>query len=195
MIAPGYETSAPEESTVGVLSNRCLLDRPCLTEALRASMRSPLICALQAVDLGLMALFAGLLILAIVKKAGAGPIIEAALLLIMVSYFYIYQFLYLPRRLVKKQILHYATIDGYRDNEIFFFPANVGNRRGEEILHMDYGRIKRVNESARYIVLTTGGSNLIPLDKTRFENGGPEDFWRLLAQYSPKTKVYRRKAR
>ena len=67
--------------------------------------------------------------------------------------------------------------------------------RGSEILHMSYGRIKRVNESARYIVLTTGGSNLIPLDKTRFENGGAEDFWRLLEQNAPKTRVYRRKER
>ena len=191
-IAPGYEEETPCESTEGVLQNRCLLDQTAFTEAMRASMHTPVFRIIRAVELFLMALFAGLLIWALIDRAGTGPVLEAALFLAMVSYFYVYQLILLPRKLVKKQILHYADGDDYTDNEIYFFPANVGNRRSPdaELLHMDYARIKRVNESEHYIVLTTRANALVPLDKARFSNGGPAELWPLLREKAPGAKLY-----
>ena len=196
-IAPGYEPEDPPvEDVSGCLSNRCVLDKSTLNEALRTAMDTPFFRVLRILEPCLMAVTLGLLIWAAVKGLGATPILFYSLLLTALVYFYLQQFVLYPRRAVKNQILRQALNDGATapENLLYFKAENIANRRGDaqELLHMPYEKIKRVTESRRLIVLTTRSKNLIPLDKSGFACGTAEDLWQLLAEKCPKADLRRR---
>jgi hypothetical protein len=87
---------------------------------------------------------------------------------------------------VKNQLLRQALDEGSTAlvNRLYFTPDRVANRRGDsdQVLHMDYEKIKRVTQTPNLFVLTTRRNRLIPLDKAGFRNGGPEDFLALMAE-------------
>ena len=70
----------------------------------------------------------------------------------------------------------------------------MANLRGEgdELRHMDYGKIKRISETRRLILLTTRRNRVIPLDKKGFSNGDSGELYKLLALKAPKAKIERR---
>lgn len=197
MIAPGYEDrEPPDQDLSGCLSNLCVIDSAVLTEAMRAAMNRPFFRLLRIAELLLAALFLAGLIWAAVTSQGLGTLLWYAFLLLMLGFFFIQQFIWYPKRAVKNQLRRQALEDGAAalTNRLWFTEENVANRRGEgdQLLHMDYDRIKRVSETPRLIVLTTRANRLIPLDKAGFENGGPEDLLKLLERKCPRIKRVRR---
>lgn len=185
IVAPGYEESPPEvEALSGCLTNTCVLNGSVLAEALASAMDRPLFRVLRIGEPVLALLCLGLLIWAL---ADGQPrfALWCGFLLAMLCFFYVQQFLWYPKKAVKNQLLRQAMDDGAAElvNRLYFTQENVANRRGDGdlLLHMDYGRIKRVTETHRLIVLTTKANHLIPLDKAGFENGDAEDLKKLLA--------------
>ncbi len=196
IVAPGYEPEeAPErENLEGVLCNRCVLDEKTLREAMDAAMRTnPALRVGRILEPILAVLALGLLILAAVTRAGLTAILLNAFLLLMLTYFYLQQFVIYPRRAVKNQLLRQARDDGTLtlENRLFFREENVANLRGEadEPLHMPWSKIKSAAASGRLIVLTTKSKNVIPLDRKGFSEGTEEDFWRLLRRHAPQAKI------
>ena len=189
-VAPGYEEDPwEEEDLTGVLSNTCLLDKTNLTEAMKAAMDAPFLRATRILEPILMVLSLGLLIWAVVARRGAAPILWGAFLLGMTGFFYVQQMVLYPRRAVKNQLTRQALEDGAAEleNRLWFREENIANRRGEgdQLLHMGYDKVKRLAETRRLIVITTRRNRLIPLDKEGFQNGGPAEFWGLMARKAP----------
>lgn len=196
VVAPGYEPEdAPErENLEGVLCNRCILDEKTLREAMDAAMRTnPALRVGRILEPVLAALALGLLILAAVTRAGLTAILLNAFLLLMLTYFYLQQFVFYPRKAVRNQLRRQISDDGAAEleNRLFFREENVANLRGEaEVpLHMPYGKIKRVFADGRLIVISTASKNTIPLDREGFSNGTEEDFWRLIRRLAPQAKI------
>lgn len=197
IVAPGYEeeneTAEAEEALSGCLMNLCVIDKAVLTEALGAALRRPFFRILRAVELIVVAAALGLVIWAIASKQAGSTLLQACFLLAAAAFFYAQQFLLYPRRAVKNQLLRQALDEGSAalENRLWFTEENVANRRGEsdELRHMDYQKIKRVSESERLIVITTRSRSLIPLDKSGFENGGPEELYRLLRRKAPQARI------
>ncbi len=198
IVAPGYENAAPagEEALSGCLMNRCVLDRSVLREAMKHSMRRPFFRVLGLVELAALLAAAGLLIWALLTEQSTLTILEAVFLLVMALFFFLQQFVLYPRRAVKNQLLRQALDEGAAElvNRLWFTPENVANRRGDsdQLLHMEYKKIKRVSETRRLILLTTRRNRVIPLDKNGFANGTAEDLYKLLAVKCPKLKTERR---
>lgn len=195
-IAPGYGPDAaaePAEDVSGCLANRCVIDKRTLREAMDAAMGT--LRGLRIAELVLMLLCLGLLLWSLIGHLGIRPLIWAGFALALLLYCYWQQFIHYPKRAVRNQLTRQALEDGTvaMENRLYFKAENVANRRGEaeELLHMPYENIKRVIEARRLIVIATRKKNLIPLDKAGFENGSPEDFWRLLGEKAPKAKLLR----
>lgn len=193
-VAPGYEEEieAPEaEALSGCLMNTCVIDKAVLTEAMGAAMRRFRV--LRGVELLVIAAALGLVIWAIAAKQAGSTLVQALFLLAAAVFFYTQQFLLYPRRAVKNQLLRQALDEGSTalENRLWFTEENVANRRGEsdELRHMDYQKIKRVSETERLIVISTRSRSLIPLDKSGFENGGPEELFRLLKRKAPQARI------
>ena len=113
-------------------------------------------------------------------------------LLLMLGFYYVQQFVRYPKKAVKNQLRRQAVDDGAEElvNRLYFTEENIGNRRGDSdlVLHMDYGKLKRITETPNLIVLTTKANRLISLDKTGFENGTAEDLKKLLQNKCPNIK-------
>ena len=194
MNAPGF---APDGGTQadgmeGVLTNRCVIDRAVLTEAMDGAMRTPFFRVLRVLEPILAVLALGLLIWAVSARRGTGPVIWNGFLLVMVSFFYVQQFIIYPRRAVKNQLTRQLLDDGTEalENHLYFTEENVANRRGQAdaLLHMDYAKIKRVSGTKRLILLTTRANRVIPLDRAGFSGGTAEDLLRLLREKAPGAK-------
>ena len=200
IVAPGYAEeieSAPEDEALsGCLMNTCVIDKAVLTESMRAAMRRPFFRALRTVELIVIAAALGLVIWSVAAKQDTSTLLQALFLLAAALFFFVQQFLLYPRRAVKNQLLRQATDEGTvaLENRLWFTPENVANRRGdsEELRHMDYGKIKRVSETRRLILLTTRRNRVIPLDKKGFSNGDSGELYKLLALKAPKAKIERR---
>ena len=197
VIAPGYEDETEAEDLSGCLTNVCVLDRAVLTEALRAAMQRPFFRVLRGAEIALAVICLGLLGWAVADCQPRFALL-CGFLLAMICFFYAQQFLWYPRKAVKNQLLRQALDDGAEAlvNRLYFTEENVGNRRGDsaQVLHMDYGKIRRVTETERLIVLTTRTKRLIPLDKSGFENGTAEDLKALLQAKCPKLRLGTRDA-
>lgn len=188
------EAEHPEEEALsGCLMNTCVIDKAVLTESMRAAMRRPFFRVLRIVELAVLAAALGLLIWAVAAKQDRSTVLQAAFLLAAALFFFVQQFVLYPRRAVKNQLLRQAVDEGSTalENRLWFTEENVANRRGDsdELRHMDYGKIKRVYETRRLILLTTRRRRVIPLDKKGFSNGTAEDLYRLLAVKAPKAKL------
>lgn len=197
-IAPGYETEyeLPEvEDVSGVLSNRCTLNKATFTEAVRVAMRAPVLRFVRYFELFLMAVCVGLLLWAVIGKLGGRMMIWPGFALAMLLYFYWQQFINYPKKAVKNRMLRLAIDDGVEEleNILYFKDENIANRRGEAetLLHMPYGKVKRLTESERLIVITTKSRHLVPLDRNGFENGTEADFWTRITYKAAKAKRYR----
>lgn len=196
-VAPGYETEyeLPEtEDVSGCLTNRCILNRDTLTEAMSLALKAPFFRFLRILEPCLMALSLGLLIWALVKRLGTTPVLFYGLLLAALLYFYLQQFILYPQKAVKNQLIRQGTDYGTLEleNWLYFKDENIANRRGEaeELLHMPYEKIRKVIEGRELIVLVTKSRNSIPLDRRGFTNGTAEDLLRLLAEKAPEAKRY-----
>lgn len=197
IVAPGYEEAYAEpEDLSACLTNRCVIDRSVLTEAMQAAMNRPFFRVLRIIDLAVIAAALGLLVWSLAAKQSVITVLEALFLLGAALFFYVQQFVRYPKQAVKTQITRQALEDGTDalENRLYFTEENVANRRGEGdlILHMPYENITRVSETRRLILLTTRRRRLIPLDKHGFANGGPEELYRLLAVKAPNAKTERR---
>lgn len=197
IVAPGYGDCEPEyEDLRGCLSNSCVIDRSVLTEAVDSVLRRPFFRVLRVLEPALIALCLGMLIWTLATKKGTGPAVLLGFVLLFVAVLYVWQFWIYPRRTVKQLLINQALSEGSTalPNRLYFTDANVANRRGSSrrVLHMGYDRIKRISETPRLIVLTTRRRHLIPLDKAGFENGTPEDLWKLMAHKAPNAKTERR---
>ena len=192
VIAPGYEDETETEDLSGYLTNTCVLNKAVLTETIRAAMNRPLFRVLRIVEPALALLCLGLLIWA-VTDGQPRYAIWCGFLLVMLGFFYVQQFLLYPKKAVKNQLRRQALDDGATElvNRLYFTEESVANRRGDsdQILHMDYGKIKRLAETERLILLTTRANRLIPLDKAGFENGTAEDLTKLLAVKCPQLRL------
>ena len=191
MIAPGYETEGPQyEDVSGCLTNRCVIDKQTLTEAMHAALNTPFFRRLRIAELCLMVLSLGLLIWSIVGGLGLMPAIWSGFALLMLAYFFWQQFLRYPKNAVRNQLTRQARDDGSAalENWLYFQEENIANRRGEaeELLHMPYTKIRLLLETRRLYVLKTKSKNLIPLDKSGFTNGTGDDFRKLLARKCPR---------
>lgn len=191
IVAPGYgEELFPEtEDLSGILSNRCVVDRAVLTEAIRAAMNRPFLKVLRWVEILLCALCLGLMVKAI--QGGESRLaVWCGSVAVMIGFFYLQQFVRYPKKAVKNQLTRVAVDEGTLapEDTLWFKDENVARRRGEqgEILHMPYGNIRRVFETRRLFVITTKHNRLIPLDKKGFADGTAEDFCRLIAEKTGK---------
>lgn len=191
IVAPGYADEPETEDLSGCLTNTCVLNQAVLTEALGTAMRRPFFRVLRMVETGLAALSLGLLIWAVADGQPRFALL-CGFLLAMICFFYVQQFLWYPKKAVKNQLLRQALEDGAEElvNRLYFTQENVGNRRGDsdQVLHMDYSKIKRFSETDRLFVLTTQANRLIPLDKVGFTNGTAEDLKALLQIKCPHIK-------
>ena len=186
IVAPGYEEDAPEaEDLSGCLANVCILNQAVLTETIRAAMNRPVFRVLRIAEPVLALLCLGLLIWA-VSDSQLRYAIWCGFLLVMLVFFYVQQFLLYPKKAVKNQLRRQALDDGAAElvNRLYFTEKNVANRRGDsdQLLHMDYDKIKQITETRNLLILTTKRNRLIPLDKGGFENGSAEDLRKLLQQ-------------
>lgn len=200
MIAPGYGDDEPVcEDLTHSLQNTCVIDKSVLTEAMGAATSQPLLRVLRIVEPALIALCLGMLIWTVATKKGTGPAVLIGFVLVSITFLFLWQFLIYPRRTVKQLHLRQALEDGTLalTNRLWFTDENVANRRGdsERVLHMGYDRIKRVSETGRLIVITTRTNHLVPLDKAGFENGGAEDFYRLIERKAPNARIENKKGR
>ncbi|MBO4418924.1 MAG: YcxB family protein [Oscillospiraceae bacterium] len=198
IVAPGYAPEEPEaEDLSGCLTNTCVLNRAVLTETMQAAMNRPFFRVLRVGEPLLALLCLGLLIWA-VTDGQPRYAIWCGFLLVMLGFFYVQQFLLYPKKAVKNQLLRQLRDDGAAEleNRLYFTQESVANRRGDsaQVLHMDYGKIRRVTETERLIVLTTRTRRLIPLDKSGFENGTVEDLNALLQAKCPKLRLGTRDA-
>ena len=196
IVAPGYEPEEAEEqeNLDGVLMNLCVIDEATLRETMAAAMRTnPALRILRIAEPVLGVITLGLLIYSLIVGAGATAVLINAFMLIMLTYFFVQQFILYPKKAVKNQLRRQAADDGTLalENRLYFREENVANRRGEGdlLLHMPYGKIRRAAADGRLIVLTTKSKNTIPLDRGGFFNGTEEDFWALLAKKAPQAKI------
>ena len=173
-----------EEALDGCLSNLTVLDKAVLDEAMRAALNRPFFRILRIAEPVLAACFLGLGLWALLAGDAGHLPLWCGFLVLMIGFFYVQQFVWYPRKAVKNQLMHQAMDDGQAalENRLWFTEENVANRRGEggQVLHMPYGRIKRLTETPRLLILTTRSNRLIPLDKQGFENGSAEDLKKLL---------------
>lgn len=195
IVAPGYapEPELPEtEALSGVLCNVCILNKAVLTETIGVAMNRPFFRVLRILEPLLMLFSLGLGIWAF-REGRMELVIRCGFLLAMLVFFYLQQLVIYPRKAVKNQLRRQAMDDGAAEleNRLWFTEENVANRRGEsdELRHMDYQKIKRVSETERLIVISTRSRSLIPLDKSGFENGGPEELYRLLRRKAPQARI------
>ncbi len=186
IVAPGYapEPELPEpEALSGVLCNVCILNKAVLTETIGVAMNRPFFRVLRILEPLLMLFSLGLGIWAF-REGRMELVIRCGFLLAMLVFFYLQQLVIYPRKAVKNQLRRQAMDDGAAEleNRLWFTEENVANRRGEseQILHMDYDKLKRVTRTPRLLVLTTRRNRLIPLDRAGFENGTEEELLRLL---------------
>lgn len=191
IVAPGYEDETEAEDLSGCLTNVTVLNRAVLTETLAAAMHRPFFRVLRAVEAVLAAVSLGLLIWALADGQTRFAL-WCGFLLLMLGFYYVQQFVRYPKKAVKNQLRRQAVDDGAEElvNRLYFTEENIGNRRGDSdlVLHMDYGKLKRITETPNLIVLTTKANRLISLDKTGFENGTAEDLKKLLQNKCPNIK-------
>jgi len=192
IVAPGYAPEEPEaEDLSGCLANTCVLDRAVLTETMQAAMNRPFFRVLRVGEPLLALLCLGLLIWA-VTDGQPRYAVWCGFLLVMLGFFYVQQFLLYPKKAVKNQLLRQLRDDGAAEleNRLYFTQESVANRRGnsDQVLHMDYSKLKGITETRSLIILTTKANRLISLDKNGFTNGTAQDLKQLLAEKCPQIK-------
>jgi hypothetical protein len=158
-------------------------------------MDRPFFRVLRVVEPLLMVFSLGLLIWSLVSGDAGNLPLWSGFLLVMTVFFYVQQFVWYPRKAVKDQLTRQALEDGQAalENRLYFTEENIANRRGDsdQLLHMDYDKLKRLTETRRLLILTTKRNRLIPLDKKGFQNGTPEDLKKLLRHKAPNLKESR----